>query len=109
MRARTKVLGQQPVPVAWLVRTSGSDAGRDWKLGAAARIGRDTAENDIVFADDTVSWKHARIQAEGNQFVLYDLGSLNGTFVNEVKTQKTILYDGDSIRFGDIVCLFKRT
>jgi len=95
--------------VAWLVRVSGPDAGRDWRLATTNRVGRDTSENELVFADETVSWKHAKIQREGDQYVLYDLGSLNGTFVNDRKVQKTVLYDGDRIRFGDVECVFKRT
>jgi len=109
MKSSTKVMGPRPPIVAWLVRLPDPDAGRDWRLGAVNRVGRDTTENEIVFADEAVSWQHAKIQKEGDQYVLYDSGSLNGTFVNGKKVQKAILYDGDRIRFGDVECVFKRT
>lgn len=104
----TRLLGWQPRPAAWMVRISGRDAGRDWRLSSDTSIGRDPRHNDIVLDDPTVSLQHAKIRLEGRQYTVYDLGSLNGTRVNGVKTQKTILYDGDILQFGDVTCVFKR-
>lgn len=104
----TRLLGWQPKPAAWLVGVSGADSGRDWRLRSVTNIGRDPRSNDIVLEDATVSLQHAKIRLEGRQYVLYDLGSLNGTRVNGMRTQKTILYDGDMLQFGDVTCVFKR-
>jgi pSer/pThr/pTyr-binding forkhead associated (FHA) protein len=65
-------------------------------------IGRDP-EGDIVLRDIGVSRSHARIRLQDEGFVLEDLGSRNGTFVNEHKVpEKGIrsLRDGDQIRIG---------
>lgn len=64
-------------------------------------VGRDQ-DADIVIDDPTVSRKHAEIVGSNDGFVLLDLGSKNGTFVNETKVGQTgqSLKDGDEIRFG---------
>lgn len=68
---------------------------------AAARvtIGR-AGENDMQLPDDLVSRHHARIERQAGQLVLVDLGSTNGTFVNERRIQQHTLRDGDAIRIG---------
>ena len=64
-------------------------------------LGRDQTA-DIVIDDPTVSRKHAEIVHSNDEFVLLDLGSKNGSFVNEVKVGRMgqSLKDGDEIRFG---------
>ena len=64
-------------------------------------VGRDQ-DADIVIDDPTVSRKHAEIVRSNDGFVLLDLDSKNGTFVNETKVGQTgqSLKDGDEIRFG---------
>lgn len=64
-------------------------------------LGRDQTA-DIVIDDPTVSRKHAEIVHSNDEFVLMDLGSKNGSFVNEVKVDRMgqSLKDGDEIRFG---------
>jgi hypothetical protein len=64
-------------------------------------LGRDQTA-DIVIDDPTVSRKHAEIVHNNDEFVLLDLGSKNGSFVNEVKVSRMgqSLKDGDEIRFG---------
>ena len=64
-------------------------------------VGRDQ-DADIVIDDSTVSRKHAEIVRAGDDFVLLDLGSKNGSYVNEVKVGRIgqSLKDSDEIRFG---------
>ncbi len=64
-------------------------------------VGRDQ-DADIVIDDPTVSRKHAEIVRSNDGFVLLDLDSMNGSFVNETKVGQTgqSLKDGDEIRFG---------
>lgn len=65
--------------------------------------------NTIVLQNATVSRQHAKIKAEKNEFVLFDLGSANGTFVNDQRiTDPVTLKDGDVVRFGELEFLFKR-
>ncbi|MBN2148313.1 MAG: FHA domain-containing protein [Anaerolineales bacterium] len=66
-------------------------------------IGRE-AGNDIVISDADVSRKHATLTLQGDTYLLEDLGSTNGTFVNgERIAGPTILTVGDMVSFGDAV------
>lgn len=59
--------------------------------------------NDIrfdLFEDPTVSTCHAEIRFERGRFVLYDLGSLNGTYLNGHPIRRTSLTGGDEIGLG---------
>ncbi len=70
-------------------------------------IGR-REENDIVIDNMAVSGHHATIEKEEpNQFVLVDLESLNGTFLNEKRIKREKVYDGDVITVGKHVIRFK--
>jgi hypothetical protein len=73
-------------------------------------IGR-AIENDIVLPDAYVSRKHAKISFENGVYVIEDLNSTNGTFVNgnDVKGKgKQPLKDGDELRFGTTVFKFRQ-
>ncbi|MCW5874648.1 MAG: FHA domain-containing protein [Anaerolineales bacterium] len=68
-------------------------------------IGRDPG-CDLHIQDIEVSRRHARVIAQSGGFVLEDLGSTNGTFVNgERVSTVTVLRPGDEIRLGDVVTL----
>jgi hypothetical protein len=54
----------------------------------------------MVLVEDMVSRKHAKISAAGDQIVIQDLGSTNGTFVNGEKIKKVRLKEGDRILIG---------
>jgi hypothetical protein len=62
-------------------------------------VGRASACN-IRIADAGVSSKHAKIWCEDGQYFLMDLGSTNGTFVNDRDVDREALSDGDQITFG---------
>lgn len=62
-------------------------------------IGRER-HNDIVIDDASVSREHAAIVAVGNDHILEDLGSVNGTLVNGVAMPRRILQHGDVVAFG---------
>jgi hypothetical protein len=68
-------------------------------------IGRDVT-NDVVIGDAEVSRQHARITRTPGGYVLEDLGSTNGTFVNgERLTTPRVLNPGDLIALGETVTL----
>lgn len=69
-------------------------------------IGR-KEENDIMIDNMAVSGKHAKIIREGDAYILYDLNSLNGTFVNGAKISKTRLKNKDQIIIGKHTIIFK--
>jgi len=62
-------------------------------------VGR-SSDLDMVLVEDMVSRKHAKISATGDQIVIQDLGSTNGTFVNGEKIKKARLKEGDRILIG---------
>jgi hypothetical protein len=62
-------------------------------------IGR-SSDLDMVLVEDMVSRKHAKISTLGNQIVIQDMGSTNGTFVNGEKIKKSRLKEGDRILIG---------
>jgi len=68
-------------------------------------IGRDAA-NDIVLDNPRVSRRHCEIRREDGQFVIIDLKSTNGTYVNGVRVTKEKLKEGDEVRVADDKFLF---
>ena len=68
-------------------------------------IGRETAAN-LCIADASVSRRHSKIEKKETGFVLSDLESLNGTFVNDVPVKTRLLEHGDRVRIGDSQFLF---
>jgi adenylate cyclase len=63
--------------------------------------------NDINLADTTVSRRHARIFIESNAYYIEDLGSANGTLINDQAIRKASLVHGDRIDIGDNALLFE--
>src|SRR4029079_7717860 len=68
-------------------------------------IGR-APEADIHLDAPNISRKHASFKKIGEQYVLEDLGSLNGTYVNDQPIQSAILRDGDLIEIGKFLLVF---
>ncbi|HEU4872595.1 MAG TPA: sigma 54-interacting transcriptional regulator [Pyrinomonadaceae bacterium] len=68
-------------------------------------IGRETAAN-LCIADASVSRRHSKIEKKENGFVITDLDSLNGTFVNDLPVKTRLLEHGDRVRIGDSQFLF---
>ena len=68
-------------------------------------IGRETSAN-LCLADASVSRRHSKIEKAEDGFVITDLESLNGTFVNDVPVKTRRLDHGDRVRIGDSQFLF---
>lgn len=109
MVKKTEVMGVSSARGAWLYVAAGAQTGRDFRLGRQVTIGRSTTECDVILSDSKVSERHARIKMDGNEYVLYDLASLNGTLVNGKPVQKQVLADDDEITIGDTRLVFKVT
>jgi pSer/pThr/pTyr-binding forkhead associated (FHA) protein len=71
-------------------------------------IGRDPS-NDLCLEDGEVSRFHARVEPRGEQLLLQDLGSRNGTWVNRLRVREHLLADGDCFRVGTFTLLFRQT
>jgi pSer/pThr/pTyr-binding forkhead associated (FHA) protein len=81
-------------------RAPGHDTGVAYDLSQGATLGRGDVE--IRLEDPFASSRHARISRQGHVFVIEDLGSTNGTYLNdEALNGPQPLHPGDRIRIGD--------
>jgi hypothetical protein len=82
---------------ALVVRTQGSD--RSLEAGPSYSIGRNP-ESDIVIDEARVSWRHAVLRLEGATWLLEDVGSTNGTFVDAQRVQRVEITNDCVLRLG---------
>jgi len=108
--APTMPLNQEPPPQAWLVVRNGPRTGTQFGLGMSRPnvIGRDPNKADIIIDEDSVSREHARVRHENGQFVIYDMASTGGTYVNGNVVQRQMLYDNDRINLGRVELVYKK-
>jgi hypothetical protein len=101
---KTVTLRESPV----LSITKGAGAGLTYSLNAdsATSLGR-AKVNDIVVPDVAVSTQHCRIKREDGRFVVLDLRSRNGTFVNDRRVSRCALSEGDTIKIGETFLQFR--
>ncbi len=91
---------------ALLLWTDGEEIKGRWSLERpVTTLGR-WADNDVIVDDRWVSRHHARIRREGERYVLEDLDSKNGTFVNGQRIGgPTVLNDGDEVQVTPLIKL----
>lgn len=99
-----------PREVAGLVPASSAAGARRLVLGAPEVIVGRAPDCTFVIEDQLISRRHARIRsgsAVGHRYVVEDLGSRNGTFVNGRRlTEPHVLEHGDELRFGNSTFTF---
>ncbi len=87
-----------------LLAQGGPLSGQEWPIGPDKPVivlGRG-ASSDIVLQDQQASRHHAEIRFSEGQVSVTDAGSMNGTFVNDVRVTGTqTLFPGDKVRIGD--------
>lgn len=90
----------------WLVVRSGPEPGKQYRLTSeTVHLGRHHS-NDIAFASQDVSRHHARLIFTGAGYAVEDLGSSNGTYVNDEQIEGLRpLADGDVVRLGSSITL----
>jgi len=106
---RTMRMEVVPERFGWLVVKKGARVGHVYRLDPEVTdLGRG-ADNDIVIDDEKVSEEHTRVRVdEEGQFVVWDLASTNGTFVNgERITAATPVVENDEVRVGHTVLVLK--
>lgn len=111
--AKTEIMYKPPSVMAWLVIASGHRTGTLRRLSPdVTTVGRD-AHNDIIIDDPKASRQHAKVRLEKGdndqeQFFIHDLATPNGIMVNGEKIIKQALYDGDRLKIGETVLVFKQ-
>ncbi|HXM37040.1 MAG TPA: FHA domain-containing protein [Gemmatimonadales bacterium] len=101
--------GSGPVLGNFLVRAGALKGQRLIVKTPVANIGR-ADYNDLVFPDESVSTTHAKLQRREGVWVLVDLDSTNGTFVDGERIKgEAPLAPGANVRFGDVALVFEPT
>ena len=100
-------LGDPSTRAACLVLYSGSEPGRRFTLAdGTLALGR-APDCPVLLDSAGTSRRHAELQVAGGVVQLRDLGSVNGTHVNECRLTDTVtLKDGDMLRLGDVLLKF---
>ncbi len=97
-----KARAEPAAPTAHLVIVEGPGQGGCRPLSQVNTLGR-AADNTLSLADETVSAYHARLSYHGGQWWLEDLGSRNGSWVNDIPVdQPLVITYGDVIRLGRV-------
>jgi pSer/pThr/pTyr-binding forkhead associated (FHA) protein len=99
--------GEEVAAVSALPRTSallimqrGPSAGSRFLLDADRTVAGRSPDADIFLDDVTVSRKHVEFVRELDDFVVRDIGSLNGTYVNRTRIDSAVLHAGDEVQIG---------
>jgi predicted component of type VI protein secretion system len=102
------VEGKAVIQMAKLVIRTGSQMGAEFPADRAViRLGRGSG-NDVILQDSQASRQHAEISRQGDQFVIRDLGSTNGTYVNDERVVGSRpLRPGDRVRIGDTILAYE--
>ena len=91
---------------AILVLRGGEGEGDHFVLSSpVTNIGRH-ADSDIALDDITVSRRHCEITSENSRFIVRDVGSLNGTYVNQKRVDMVELTQGDDLQIGKFHLVF---
>lgn len=102
----TVSLGEIPESTGVLIVRSGSQAGQRFLLkNEVTRLGRHP-DSEISLDDITVSRRHAEIVRVGDGYVVHDVGSLNGTYVNQQRVDEATLHHGDELQVGKFRLLY---
>jgi hypothetical protein len=97
-------------PNGYLQITEGADTGKTFtiKPGITVTIGRGP-DNILVLQDPEVSTRHCQLVCDNDRIDFYDLGSSNGSFLNErqvAQSQQTVIRSGDWLRLGRTTRIF---
>ena len=95
-----------PADSALLVVRRGPNAGSRFLLDRATTSAGRHPESDIFLDDVTVSRRHAEFRRDGDDFVVVDVGSLNGTYVNRDPVDTAVLANGDEVQIGKFRLVF---
>jgi hypothetical protein len=95
-----------PADAALLVVKRGPNAGSRFLLDKDVTTAGRHPESDIFLDDVTVSRRHASFERDGEVFVVRDVGSLNGTYLNRERIDEATLSSGDEVQIGKFRLVF---
>jgi diguanylate cyclase (GGDEF)-like protein len=100
-------ISEKPVgKEACLVVIYGMDLGKKYNLDQPAMIIGRSSKSDVQVDQESVSRNHAKVINTGKSIILRDLGSTNGTYVNDELIDEYVLRDGDFIKIGRTIFKF---
>ncbi|HCV35349.1 MAG TPA: hypothetical protein DF783_00355 [Acidimicrobiaceae bacterium] len=95
-----------PSGIGLFVVDSGPKAGSRYGLESeVTSVGRHRSA-DILLDDVTVSRRHVEVDRTGDRYVVRDIGSLNGTYLNGDRIESAELHDGDELQIGRFKLVF---
>jgi pSer/pThr/pTyr-binding forkhead associated (FHA) protein len=95
-----------PAGSALLVVKRGPNAGSRFLLDRPSTSAGRHPDSDIFLDDVTVSRRHAEFRSDAGEFVVVDVGSLNGTYVNREPVDTAVLANGDEVQIGKFRLVF---
>ncbi|HXF20904.1 MAG TPA: FHA domain-containing protein [Streptosporangiaceae bacterium] len=95
-----------PPGTALLVVKRGPNAGSRFLLDSDITTAGRHRDSDIFLDDVTVSRRHAEFYRHGDRFTVRDVGSLNGTYVNQERIEEAALIGGDEVQIGKFRLVF---
>ncbi len=95
-----------PPGSALLVVRRGPNAGSRFLLDIPTTSAGRHPDSDIFLDDVTVSRRHAEFRRDAGEFVVVDVGSLNGTYVNREPVDTAVLANGDEVQIGKFRLVF---
>ena len=99
-------LPEPPQDTGLLVVKRGPNAGSRYALDAQVTKAGRHPESDIFLDDMTVSRRHAEFHRRGRSYVVRDVGSLNGTYLNRERIEEADLSSGDEVQIGKFKLVF---
>ncbi len=99
-------VGDFPATMALVLVKRGPNAGSRFMLDADVTGAGRHPDSDIFLDDITVSRRHAEILRQGGAFVVKDVGSLNGTYLNRERIEEAQLHNGDELQIGKFRLVF---
>ena len=99
-------LGELPAGVGMLVVKRGPNSGSKYALDQDLITAGRHPDSDIFLDDITVSRRHVEVERRGGGYVVRDVGSLNGTYLNRERVEEAEMHDGDELQVGTFKLVF---
>ena len=93
--------------VGWFIPIEGKQVGELFQIRGRTTVGKAPDCTIVIIEESSVSGHHAEFVPTANGFRLYDLGSTNGTFVNDRRVTTHDLVDNDNVRLGRLNFKYK--